>query len=143
MHILDVSKFMEQDQKTLEFIAKARKVHGDKFNYDYIEYFDCYTQVVIQCSIHGKYKQTPTKHITSYGCNSCALESRTRKKRLTTEEFVKRSKKKHGNLYDYSYVNYVDNETVVTINCKNHGTFTQSPHNHLQGRDVQNVWVKT
>ena len=35
--------------------------------------------------------------------------------------------------YDYSKVNYINNETKVVITCSEHGDFEQTPHSHLQG----------
>jgi hypothetical protein len=39
----------------------------------------------------------------------------------------------HGDRYDYSKVRYVKMHTKVTIICKLHGEFTQTPNSHLQG----------
>lgn len=39
----------------------------------------------------------------------------------------------HGNKYDYSRVNYVNNRTKVTIVCPIHGEFEQFPKNHMKG----------
>jgi hypothetical protein len=39
----------------------------------------------------------------------------------------------HGNLYDYSDVEYVRSKTKVKINCKKHGCFYQIPKEHLKG----------
>lgn len=36
-------------------------------------------------------------------------------KRLTQEEFILKSKKIHGDKYDYSKVNYINNRTKVCI----------------------------
>ena len=52
-------------------------------------------------------------------------------KRLTTEEFIKRSKEVHGNKYDYSKVNYVNCYTKIIIICPEHGKFLQTPSNHV------------
>ena len=54
-------------------------------------------------------------------------------KRLTTEEFIKKSIKKHGNKYDYSKVEYANNKTKVCIICPEHGEFWQTPSSHLRG----------
>ena len=51
----------------------------------------------------------------------------------TTEKFIEDSIKKHGNLYDYSKVEYTGNQNNVTIICKIHGEFKQTPNNHLRG----------
>lgn len=54
--------------------------------------------------------------------------------KLTTEEFIDKAQKMHGDTYDYSKVVYVKSVEPVTIVCKIHGEFTQKPHMHLQGR---------
>lgn len=42
-------------------------------------------------------------------------------KKLTNEEFIKRSKLIHKDKYDYSLVNYVNYLTKVKIICSIHG----------------------
>ncbi|MBO4802427.1 MAG: hypothetical protein J5545_11295 [Bacteroidaceae bacterium] len=53
--------------------------------------------------------------------------------KLTTEEFIKKAREVHGEKYDYSKVEYVDNKTKVCIICKKHGEFSQQASNHLRG----------
>jgi hypothetical protein len=48
-------------------------------------------------------------------------------------EFVERSIKLHGNVYDYSKVDYLHGETGVEIICTKHGSFIQTPKDHLDG----------
>ncbi|MCK9446979.1 hypothetical protein M0Q50_09035 [bacterium] len=50
---------------------------------------------------------------------------------MNTEEFIKRSKEKHGYKYDYSLVEYINNHTYVKIICPEHGIFEQEPRIHL------------
>ena len=54
-------------------------------------------------------------------------------KKVTTEDFIKKAREIHGDKYDYSKVNYVNNETPVCIICPEHGEFLQQPTNHLRG----------
>ena len=54
--------------------------------------------------------------------------------KLTKEEFIERAKQIHGNKYDYSEVEYINNCTKVCIICPNHGEFWQTPSNHLSGK---------
>lgn len=54
--------------------------------------------------------------------------------KLTTEEFIKRAREKHGDRYDYSKVEFVNATTKVCIICKEHGVFWQSPKKHLSGQ---------
>jgi hypothetical protein len=55
-------------------------------------------------------------------------------KKKTKEEFIRDAIAKHGLLYDYSKTIYKNTRTKVTIICKDHGEFLQSPHMHLQGQ---------
>ena len=54
-------------------------------------------------------------------------------KKLTTEEFIQKAIDKHGDKYDYSKVDYINNSTKVIIICKEHGEFKQIPNSHLTG----------
>lgn len=54
-------------------------------------------------------------------------------KALTKEEFILRSRKIHGDKYDYSKCIYIDNRTKVCIICRKHGEFEQNPSNHMKG----------
>ena len=53
-------------------------------------------------------------------------------KKLTTEQFIEKSKKVHEDKYDYSLVNYINLKTKIDIICPTHGIFEQSPNNHLK-----------
>lgn len=53
---------------------------------------------------------------------------------LTTEQFIEKARQIHGDKYDYSKVEYVNNKTNVCIICPEHGEFWQTPHNHLKGK---------
>lgn len=54
-------------------------------------------------------------------------------RRKTTKEFIQDAIKVHGNRYDYSKVNYVNSHVNVEIICDKHGSFLQTPSNHLKG----------
>jgi hypothetical protein len=45
--------------------------------------------------------------------------------------FLSNAKNKHGERYDYSLVEYVNNRTKVKIICPEHGIFEQKPNDHL------------
>ena len=45
--------------------------------------------------------------------------------------FIEKSIKIHGNTYDYSCVNYVNNKTKVELICKEHGNFLVRPDGHF------------
>lgn len=56
---------------TKEFIEKARKVHGNKYDYSKIEYKNYEEKVCIVCPIHGEFLQSPSSHLNGGGCPIC------------------------------------------------------------------------
>lgn len=58
-------------------------------------------------------------------------------KKLTSKKFIEKCILIHGNRYDYSKVEYVNNYTDVCIICPEHGKFEQLPKNHLRGKGCQ------
>jgi len=117
---------------TEEFISKANKVHGNKYDYSLVEYINNHTKVKIICPIHDEFNQTPNAHISQkQGCYHCGITT-TRDKNISyTEEFISKANKVHGNKYDYSLVEYVNAYTKIKIICPYHGMFSQIPYNHL------------
>jgi hypothetical protein len=53
---------------------------------------------------------------------------------ITSSDFLKRAKETHGSKYDYSQTIYEKSDNPISIGCKIHGKFTQSPNSHLMGR---------
>lgn len=56
---------------TEDFIAKAKTVHGDKYNYDKSKYTRSAKKLTITCQEHGDFLQSPNGHLAGKGCNSC------------------------------------------------------------------------
>lgn len=54
-----------------EFVSRAKKVHGDKYDYSKVEYINCATKVCIICPQHGEFWQTPNCHLNGHGCPTC------------------------------------------------------------------------
>ena len=111
--------------KNSKFIEKAKKIHGDKYNYSKVEYINAKTKVCIICPEHGEFWQTPNKHLCGCGCPYCAGKNKNK------ELFLKKAKEIHGNKYDYSKVEYVNWNTKVCIVCPEHGEFWQTPEKHI------------
>ena len=114
---------------TNEIIAKAKLVHGDKYDYSKVDYVKDYIKVCIICPEHGEFWQRPHAHLQGQGCPKC----KSKKQTCTTDEFIAKAKKIHGDKYDYSKVDYSNAHTKVCIICPNHGEFWQTPNNHLRG----------
>ena len=120
---------------TEQFIEESKNIHGDKYDYSKVKYKHSLDKVCIICPKHGEFWQTPSSHLDGSGCPKCADNQP-----INTEEFIKRSKEKHGELYDYSKSKYKNNRTKIEIICHKkdsngieHGSFFTIPHSHMQG----------
>jgi hypothetical protein len=63
---------MDVNSKLERFINKAKKVHGDKYDYSKVEYVNSQTKVCIICPEHGEFWQEPSAHIRGHECPLCA-----------------------------------------------------------------------
>ena len=116
-----------------QFIEKAKKIHGNKYDYSLVEYKNNTIKVKIICSEHGIFEQRPNTHKDKgNGCPKCSGNYS-----LTHEELIDRFKEIHGNKYDYSKINYVNAHTKICIVCPIHGEFWQNPYGHFQGYDCK------
>lgn len=119
--------------KVETFIEKARKVHGNAYDYSRVEYKGSNEKVCIICPEHGEFWQTPAAHVRGNSCPKCANLKRGRFDRLDTELFIDKAKEVHGDKYDYSKTVYINARNKVCIICPEHGEFWQNPASHLQG----------
>jgi len=134
---------------TVEFIEKARKVHGDTYDYSKTFYTHSKNRVVIICKLHGEFTQIPNNHLNNHGCPHCSTAVRVKAavgkwKELrdsggehpvwNTSWFIRRAEEKHGGKYTYTKVAYVNKNTPVIIICPLHGEFSQVAKLHLRGR---------
>lgn len=114
-------------KKTQEqFIADARKVHGDRYDYSLAEYVNSQTKVKIICRTHGVFEQKAGEHVQGKGCAKCS--GRCRK---TREEFIEQARSIHGDFYNYDKVEYINDSEKVIITCPKHGDFLMRPDSHL------------
>lgn len=123
---------MKKRRNTKNFIEESVKIHQDKYNYSKVNYVNNATKVTITCFIHGDFNQRPMDHLRGSGCRQCGIDS-SRKKQTSLNDFKGNSFKVHGDTYDYSLVEYVNNKTTVKIICREHGIFEQTPSKHTKG----------
>ncbi|HUH57902.1 MAG TPA: GIY-YIG nuclease family protein [Pseudomonadales bacterium] len=117
------------------FIEKARAVHGDLYDYGRVVYVRNSDKIIITCKKHGDFEQTPRTHLSGHGCVRCGLEEVAEKlSQEAKDNFIERSRDKHGDRYDYSKTVYAHSQKRVIVTCKEHGDFEQTPNHHLKGR---------
>jgi very-short-patch-repair endonuclease len=110
------------------FIEKAKKIHGDLYDYSNVIYINSIKKVKIICKTHGLFEISPANHLVGQKCPSCSGV-----KKKTRNDFILESIIMHNNKYDYSDVEYINNSIKIKIICPKHGGFFQLPKYHLRG----------
>lgn len=110
------------------FVARAKLIHGDRYDYSKTRVAGYHGVATIICREHGEFEQTPNNHLQGKGCPKCVGKMVS-----DTASFVDAARKIHGDKYDYSLVEYLSSTSKVKIVCESHGAFEQTPANHLQG----------
>ena len=117
---------------TEQFIAEAKQIHGDKYDYSKVEYKDNKTKVCIICPEHGEFWVSPINHASKH--NHCGCPICGGKFERNTEWFIERAREIHGNKYDYSKSVYEKNDKKLCVTCPKHGDFWVTPNQHLSKR---------
>jgi hypothetical protein len=122
-----------------DFIERANDIHGAKYDYSRVTYDNLNQKVTIKCPLHGWFDQKAAHHLSGHECEECGITKRGISRRVATEGIIERFKKRHGNKYDYSKIDYQGFHKPVTIICPipGHGEFRQSPNVHLMGCGCQ------
>ena len=120
---------MPRKKTTEQFIADARKVHGDRYDYSKVNYQGSAIKVCIVCREHGDFMQKPNSHLMGQGCPACGGH-----KKRTREEFIAQARAVHGDKYSYDKVEYKNDSTKVIVTCPVHGDFLVTPDNHIHSR---------
>lgn len=114
---------------TEEFIAEARAIHGEKYDYSRVVYINNSTKVEVICPEHGPFFPKPNNHLVNQtGCPACAGCRPT-----TLADFLARAQAAHGDRYDYSRTEYRNTNSKVTVLCREHGAFEQIASDHTSG----------
>lgn len=124
---------------TDEFKAKSRAIHGEgSFNYDEVDYYGSREPVWITCKNGHRFEQTPHSHLSGNGCRECSG-----RKQYTNETFKHKSIEVHGDVFDYSEVDYKNAYTKVKLTCKKCNTsFLQYPSTNICGKGCK-VCIKS
>lgn len=116
-----------------DFIQQSKEIHGNnRYNYDHAQYKSNKIKVKLGCLDCGIiFEQTPNNHLAGNGCPTCNLPAK-----ITVVAFIARANKIHDNMFDYTLVNNINNNTqkveLICLKCK--GTFVQTVSNHLSGQ---------
>lgn len=113
-----------------EFLKEAKEKHGNKYDYSKITKLETKNFITIICKEHGSFKTKMKTHLNNDhgGCPDCKGNV------YDANSFIEKAKSIYGDTYNYDNVIYEKSNKHVEIICKEHGSFMQSPNNHLRGK---------
>lgn len=121
---------MSKKLTTVEFVARCRVTHGDKYEYTKTNYVNQKTKVVVTCPIHGDWECLPHNHsFHGNGCPICGTLASTKMRSLTHNDFVQLARSIHGDRYQYPD-KYQHSQIPMQIICPDHGSFLMKPNAH-------------
>ncbi|MEC8363371.1 MAG: zinc-ribbon domain-containing protein [Candidatus Thermoplasmatota archaeon] len=117
---------------TSDFVAKAKLIHGDLYDYTNTEYVRSGDKLEIRCRIpeHGSFWMTPSNHTHKtrpQGCPKCGRDKAGKARNKTTEEFLVEVRDIHGDRYGLHLVDYKKAKEKVILVCEEHGEFSITP----------------
>lgn len=113
------------------FIIQAQTKFGILYDYSKIEQKCFNSQQEYEIGYKNEwFLITPKNHLKAK-CGSRLRYDELQKD--TSEKFIEKAKKIHGDLYDYSKVIYNHSDLFVEIVCKEHGSFFIRGHSHISG----------
>lgn len=116
-----------------KFYERAKKVHGNRYDYSKVRFNNVESKIEIICTKHGSFFQRLASHLKGFGCDKCGRQNVAQKLSHSIDQFLLNAKECHGDFYDYSKVTYKNALTKVAIICPKHGEFKQSPSSHIRG----------
>lgn len=119
---------MKKTLTTEQFIERAKKAHGDRYDYSQAIYVRNNIPIKIICKKHGLFEIKPISHTVGKGCSICGRERTIKavkdRKEVSLEKLL--SKISHENfIFPKIKEEYKGYKSTITIACKYHGEFTR------------------
>lgn len=106
---------------TESFIAEAKEIYGDRYDYSKVEYKNRDHRVTIICPVHGEFQVYAREHLDGKGCPKCEKG----------EKFLAKLHEKFGDKFGLEQFVYDSSTTPVTLICPTHGAFSRLPNSIL------------
>jgi hypothetical protein len=119
-----------------DYFARAREVHGDKYDYSLSVYTGVTKKLKIICKACGlEFTRTAGNHLyKKHGCPEQGKIASIAAHTKTTRQFISEAMLVHQGYYDYAKTEYMGAQYPVIITCPHHGDFRQEANSHLQGQ---------
>lgn len=116
-----------------EIKERLYKVFGNKYEYDFSNFKNTHSKILVKCDSHGWNSQIIKNLLSGHGCKKCGEVLSGDRQRKNINDVLSNFKKVHGDKYDYSKFEYINNRNNSIIICPHHGEFNQSSWTHMNG----------
>jgi hypothetical protein len=125
----------QQTESFENFVIKANKVFGNKYEYIHLiaKNKNNYRQINYRCKYHGEIVQNADNHLKGWGCNQCGYERVSEKLSDTFDTTIQKANLTHKNKYQYVRLYKENGDRFLEIICPKHGIFKQIASNHIKG----------
>lgn len=106
---------------TESFIAEAKELYGNRYDYSKVEYKNKDHRVTIICPVHGDFQVYAREHLDGKGCPKCEK----------SKKFLAKLHEKFGDKFGLEQFVYESSTTPVTLICPTHGAFSGLPNQIL------------
>ncbi len=106
---------------TESFIAEAKEIYGNRYDYSRVEYKNRDHRVTIICPVHGEFQVYAREHLDGKGCPKCEKG----------DKFLAKLHEKFGAKFGLEQFVYESSTTPVTLICPTHGVFSRLPNSIL------------
>jgi hypothetical protein len=106
---------------TESFIAEAKVVYGDRYDYNKVDYKNREHRVIVTRPVHGNFHVYAREHLDGKGCPKCEKG----------EKFIAKLKEKFGDRFGLDEFVYYSSTAPVTLICPTHGAFSRLPNQIL------------
>ncbi len=106
---------------TESFIAEAKEIYGNRYDYSRVEYKNRDHRVTIICPVHGEFQMYAREHLDGKGCPKCEKG----------DKFLAKLHEKFGDKFGLEQFVYESSTTPVTLICPTHGVFSRLPNSIL------------
>ena len=142
MEVLRILLVMGKKKNTSEWIAEARAIWGNEFDYSRALYRTGREKITIGCRNCGFIEVIASNHVTSQktrkpaGCNICNRAKAARKLTKPFAQMVLEARKIHGNRYEYLEHTYRGAKNLMQMVCPVHGKVDMTPDSHINRKSI-------
>lgn len=124
-----------------EFVALAKKKHGDRYDYSQVVYVRSDVDVTIICREHGPFDMRPSVHVNRGAhCGDCSNVNRSVAKRLDRDTYIAKARSRHGARFEeFDLIDdpsaFGDERSLIRVWCRRCGVeFSIAKRDFATGR---------